>query len=161
PTIGAPGTAVTLSGTNFEPAPSNNRVTFNLTQATVSSATATALTASVPPGATSGRISVTTPWGKAVSSGDFFVPPAPYTAADVAATDRIAFGQTKTITVSAPDKIALVVFDGTANQRMSLNLTDSTIASSGVTIFKPDGTTLVGLPVVFSGAFIEPTVLPV
>src|SRR5262249_1550040 len=50
---------------------------------------------------------------------------------------------------------------GTANQRMSLNLTDSTIASSGVTIFKPDGTTLVGLPVVFSGAFIEPTVLPV
>jgi len=159
PTMGTPGTVVTITGTNFEPVPLNDRVAFNLTQATVASATTAALATSVPPGATSGRISVTTPLGKAVSSTDFFVPPPPYTAAAIGATDRIAFGQTKTITLSTPNTIALVLFDGAATQRMSLNLTNSTIGPSWVTVRAPDGTTLAA-QVAFSGVFIDATVLP-
>lgn len=82
PIIATAGTAVTIAGTNFDTTLANDRVSFNVMQSTLSSATATSIATSVPSGATSGHISVSTPSGKAVSSADFFVPPSPFTAAD-------------------------------------------------------------------------------
>jgi hypothetical protein len=55
----------------------------------------------VPTGAISGPLTVTTPAGTAVSSADFFVPPAPYTTADVEYTGRIAIGESETVTLTA------------------------------------------------------------
>src|SRR5262249_34979812 len=81
PTIGISGAAVTVTGTNFDTLPANDRLSVNATYASPSSATATQLGISVPDAATSGHITVTTPFGTAVSSGDFFVPPSPHTAA--------------------------------------------------------------------------------
>ena len=79
PTIGDPGATVTISGTNFMEAVLDNRVRFNGgNHSVVSAAAHTSLTTSVPAGAVSGRISVTTPSGSATSSTDFFIPPAPY-----------------------------------------------------------------------------------
>lgn len=68
PSIGVAGTAVTISGANFEPVPTNNSLLFNTTFASLTNATATELTAPVPGGATSGRITVTTPAGTAVGA---------------------------------------------------------------------------------------------
>jgi len=82
PIIGTPGTPVTITGTNFETTTSSNNVVFNIGRATVGSATTTSLATSVPLGTGSGRISVETPRGKAVSTADFFIPPAQYTAAE-------------------------------------------------------------------------------
>ena len=111
---------------------------FNATGAQVSSATPTTLATSVPPSAGSGRISVSTPVGKAVSSEDFFVPPAPHTAADVAHTGRMAIGGANhPVTIGAANKIGLVVFDGTAGQRISLGVTGVTITSTAVTFYTP------------------------
>jgi uncharacterized repeat protein (TIGR03803 family) len=59
PVIGAPGTIVTIAGTNFDPVASNNVVKFNNTIAVVKSSTATTIVAIVPAGATDGPISVT------------------------------------------------------------------------------------------------------
>jgi hypothetical protein len=165
PTIGTPGTTVTITGTNFEPITASNKVRFHQTLGGVSSSTTTTLTASVSPGTTSGRIAVATPAGEAVSSGDFFVPFPPYTAADVESTGRLVSGGSQTVTISMVNKIALLVFDGTAGQRVSLHVTNSTLSDclggSILRLHNPDGALLTTFAAVCTGSLLEPPVLPV
>ena len=71
PMQGPPGTEVILTGTNFDPVPSNNTVLFNGTVAQITSGTSTSLTVTVPPGATDGQISVSIGCATATSSDDF------------------------------------------------------------------------------------------
>ncbi|MGH8702813.1 MAG: IPT/TIG domain-containing protein, partial [Burkholderiales bacterium] len=73
PTRGTVGQAITIVGSGFSPDPAQNLVRFNGTTATVTSATVTSLVASVPSGATTGPISVTTPTGSATSTSSFIV----------------------------------------------------------------------------------------
>ena len=70
PPSGPVGTLVTINGTNFTGATS---VTVNFAAASFTVVSPTQITATVPGGATSGHIRVTTPGGTAVSSGNFFV----------------------------------------------------------------------------------------
>jgi endonuclease G len=70
PANGVAGTSVVISGTNFSSASS---VTFNGASATFSVDSAMQITATVPGPATSGRLSVTTPSGTAISSNSFTV----------------------------------------------------------------------------------------
>ena len=162
PNRGTPGTPVTITGTNFETTPFNNYVRLNTTYATVSSSpppTSTAIATSVPAGTGSGRISVTTPSGNATSTSDFFIPPSPYTVADVDFTARMAIGgSTQTVTISTANKIALVVFDGIAGRRVTLNLSGVTfIARSYVSINNPDGAILADRLVDSGGGSITAT----
>lgn len=161
PTIGTAGTAVQITGTDFDPTPGNNQVKFNIQTAIANSATSTTIGTTVPTAATSGRISVTTPAGTAVSTQDFFVPPPPHTAASVDFTGRIAIGETKTFSVNAVNRIALIVFDGSAGQRISLQASNSTISSSTITVFKPDGTNLFNPTSLSGNWFIDTLTLPV
>ena len=161
PTIGTAGTAVTITGTNFETTLSNNRTAFNNTFAQLTSATTTTIGATVPAGGTSGRISVGTPNGKAVSSADFFIPPSPYVAADVAVTGRMTFGESKTVALPTAGKIGLILFDGNAGQRPSLKVNSSTIASCVVRINSPNGSTLASIIANTSGGFLDSPLLPV
>src|SRR5439155_513367 len=66
PTGGVVGTSVTITGANLT---GTTAVTFNGTSASFTVNTATKITATVPAGATSGPISVTTAGGTAVSGG--------------------------------------------------------------------------------------------
>jgi YD repeat-containing protein len=148
PTIGTVGASVTITGTNFEFSPYTSKTKFNKTLASMASATTTEIVTSVPSQAASGRISVETPLGLAVSSGDFFIVPAPRTPADVGMTGRITIGESKVVSIPAAGKIAIIVFDGAAGQWVSIGTSNSTISAvsccttSRVTIYKPDGTTL-------------------
>ena len=146
PTIGIVGTAVTITGTNFEPSFQNNKTKFNLTNGPNTAATNTTLAATVPSGAGSGRITVSTPVGSATSSGDFFIPPSPYTVADVAVTGRMAVGENKIVTLNTANKIGIVVFNGSAGDRVSLGMTAVTIGLSAggtnVSIRDPFGSIL-------------------
>ncbi|HEY4150548.1 MAG TPA: IPT/TIG domain-containing protein [Chitinophagaceae bacterium] len=74
PKNGLVGATVTITGTNFDPTPANNLVKFSggIT-ATVTNATATQLTVSVPAGALTGKISVTVNSQTATSTSDFAV----------------------------------------------------------------------------------------
>ncbi|BAU52003.1 IPT/TIG domain-containing protein [Mucilaginibacter gotjawali] len=63
PATAAAGAAVTITGTNFDATAANDVVKFNGTVATVTSATATQIIATVPAGGTNGNITVTTPGG--------------------------------------------------------------------------------------------------
>lgn len=74
PTSGAVGTSVTITGTNFVPSLSGNTVTFSNIAATVTAATATSITATVPPHALTGTVKVTTTLGTGTSGGNFTVP---------------------------------------------------------------------------------------
>jgi CheY-like chemotaxis protein len=73
-TVANSGTAVTITGTNFDPVFANDKAKFNLGSAQVTAATATTITATVPASGTSGRVTVTTPVGSVVSTPDFFIP---------------------------------------------------------------------------------------
>ena len=74
PTNGVIGTSVTINGANFT---GTSTVTFNGTAATtVTVNTPIKITTTVPAGATTGKISVTTPADTAISSGSFAVKPA-------------------------------------------------------------------------------------
>ncbi|HZN00858.1 MAG TPA: carboxypeptidase regulatory-like domain-containing protein, partial [Pyrinomonadaceae bacterium] len=73
PKIGLAGTVVTIYGTGFSTTPSGNTVTFNGTAAVVSSSTETQIVTSVPAGATTGLISVTTSAGSDSSDVPFVV----------------------------------------------------------------------------------------
>lgn len=147
PTVGTAGDVVTITGVNFEPSPSSNKLSFNEHGSTPNSATATTLGTVVPSSATSGHITVTTLNGRATSTGDFFVPPSPYTTADVEVTGRMAIGETRNLTISQASHIGLVVFDGSAGQRISLKIGLgaglSDITCNSVSILQPNGAYLV------------------
>ena len=132
PTIGTVGTQVAISGTNFDLVPANNRVTFNHTLAFVDSANATVVETVVPPGMGSGPIALTTPAGRSTSNGDFFIPPAPRTAADVEFTGRVALGDSAAVTISTPNMIALVVCDALAGHSLNIGASEVTIPNLGI-----------------------------
>lgn len=70
PTSGPPGTVVDITGSNFTAA---TNVDFNGTQAAFTVNSDTDISATVPDGATSGPISVTSPAGKGTSTASFTV----------------------------------------------------------------------------------------
>ncbi len=70
PASGAAGTNVIITGTNFDSA---SAVTFNGLSASFTFNSTTQITATVPPNATTGPISVTTPGGTALSGSNFAV----------------------------------------------------------------------------------------
>jgi len=73
PASGVVGTPVTLLGSGFSTQAESNRVSFNGTLATVTAASTTSLTTSVPSGASTGRIAVTVGGLTATSALDFQV----------------------------------------------------------------------------------------
>lgn len=75
PLAGPEATAVTISGANFSALPEGNEVQFNGIRAVVTSATSTQLKVTVPPGATSGVITLKVNGQYCVSEKVFTVNP--------------------------------------------------------------------------------------
>lgn len=162
PAIGPPGTAVTITGTNYNTTPTKNKVTFSPTYAVVGTASATSLSVTVPIGAQSGPIGVATLNGSTLSANEFFVTPAGVAAADVQFTGRIVVGGSAlTATISTANKVGLVVFDGMAGQRVNLGMTSVSIPSSTVSFYQPNGTLLWYGTYGSGGGALDSPVLPV
>src|SRR5919201_1882848 len=165
PGVASVGGTVTVTGTGFDTSAVNDVVATGKARATVTAASATSLTTTVG-GPGSGHVVVATPTGTATSSGIIFVPPSPYTAADVDNTAQMAIGDTRTVSVGAANKIALVAFDGSSGQRVSLNFSNVTFGGSSccsatASILNPDGSTVVS-PTYFgtSGGYVYAVTLP-
>src|SRR5205807_3103866 len=129
PASGTVGTAVTITGTNFDPVASENQVKFNGVLATVAAASATSLTATVPPGATTGPITVTTRGGTATSATNFTVitqPPPTITGFSPSsgrAGDQITISGTNFINVSS------VAFNGVPGASFSVSSSTAIVAT--------------------------------
>ena len=142
PKVVDPDGKVTVKGSNFRTDVLENAFAVNGLIGVVQSATPRALTATVARDATSGRFTVTTPYGTATSAGPLFVPPAGFKAADVGATGTLTVGGSTPVRLPTSERIGLVAFTGVANQRVALDVSGSTYDYAYVTLKKPDGGTL-------------------
>ena len=132
PTSGPAGTTVTITGTNFiQP----SAVRFNGTPAAFILNSTTEIVASVPPGASTGPISVITPSGTATSAANFTViQPANFMQFSSASYPVNENGNSVTITVQRtgdvgnPSSIDYATSDASAQQR-----TDYTVSAGTLT----------------------------
>jgi YD repeat-containing protein len=154
-----PGTALTVSGTNFDTTLANDRVIVNATVASPTSATATSIGVPVPEGATSGRISVSTMNGTAVSATDLIIPPS---SEPIDFTGRIGFGDANAVTVpiNGSQHIALLLFDGVAGRRASIKVSNVTFFGT-VTLLTPFGVGLGSPGFVQQSLALDTKLLPV
>jgi len=144
PASGPIGTPVTIIGTGFDSDPIGNDVTFNGIPAQVTSATASSIQTTVPAGASSGPISVTTSSGTTTSSLTFAVtgssgnpvPTVNYLFPNVAT----AGGSSHFLTISGTGFVlsSSVTFNGVAHtttfvgiNRLSITLTAADLATAG------------------------------
>jgi YD repeat-containing protein len=116
PKTGPIGTAVTISGTGFAEAPTDNAVTFDGRSTAVVSSTTTELVAIVPPGATTGPIGIAASAGSATSRTPFAVTPDAGVPTITGFTPTIGPAGT-TVTISGTN------FDVLANDRVTFNST--------------------------------------
>jgi YD repeat-containing protein len=142
PTIATAGTPITITGTNFDLNPINDKLWFNITPQSVNPATSTTLQISLAAGTGSGKISLTTPGGSAISAQDFYVPFGTHVASDVGYTARTTLGGSATISIGTANKIGLLLFDAVAGQTLTLSLSGSTFSSCSLYVLGPTGGTL-------------------
>lgn len=111
PAVVAPGDEVTVEGDHFAADPLLDAVVIDgTTYATVRSASETELVVTVPPTATSGRLSVSTPDGTARGDDDLVVVPEGFEPGAVVSADRIEPGDTLDVDL-APGELAVVTVD--------------------------------------------------
>lgn len=153
PGTGFPGTSVKIYGTGFSSNPAENAVQFGGIPAIVTSASATEILTSVPSGAATGPITVTTPLGSATSPA-FTVP------SDITAS-IVPGGPPVTVTIPTPGQNARVTFTGRNGQRVSLSIGSATIKESDVSIRDPLGATIAGpvLATIRTNGFIDAVAL--
>jgi len=159
PIVVVAGGTATITGTNLTPL---SAVRLNGTTASVVSSSSTAVTFTVPAVTTSGRVSLSTPSGQAVSSDDVFIPPPSYTPSDVGVVGRLNLGSSTTFTIPAANQIGLFVFDRAAGQRFSLTISDQRIDRLHIRVLRPDGVVIYesGAVYPFSPYFTEAKVAP-
>jgi YD repeat-containing protein len=146
PKIGVVGTAVAVSGGNFQLVASDNKLMFANVLAPVAAVTTTTLNTSVPSAGSSGPLTLNTPYGRVTTAQDFFVVMPGYAVADMSYSDRIAVnGASKTVTLSAGKK-GMLIFSGATGQVLSFGYTGVSTTPSNqyidYKVYKPDGTLL-------------------
>ena len=130
PTNGPPSTQVTLTGSGFDANLPGDVVSVNGVRAEVSVVTASSLTFTVPAGATSGAVQVSTAAGTAHAADDFMIPLPGVDAASIQSTVRLAVGGTpQNVAVTSAGKSALVLFDAPASREVDIGLTGLTFTS--------------------------------
>src|SRR5205085_1468109 len=163
PIVVDPAKSIVITGSGFDPAVQNDKVSLGQEFATVTKATANQLVVTVPAGPSfSGQVVVTTPRGT-VRGPDVFMAPPGFTAPQVGFVGRLANAKPQVVSLPVAGKVGLLAIDSPGNQRLSATLTNSTIASGDIQILAPGGAPLpAGGDLSFdsSGGFLAPALLP-
>ncbi len=146
PAIVTPGTVVTLHGANYDPVASNDTVTFNSTSILPSISNSTQMTGTVPAALSSGKITVSTVYGTAVSATDLVVVPSGYSASAIGTTPRTTIDGTPAPVSIPVGKVGLVLFDAVQGENVSLGITNlvTSPANTGLNaiLITPTGATV-------------------
>ena len=132
PLIGSIGTMVTINGANLYPVPYQTTPAINGMSGVPKTFSNSQVTFPVPPNAGSGKVAITTPFGSAQSTQDFYVTPPGVAVANVTTQKRITVGSNTSLTI-APGKYAAILFTATAGNWLS-------IQASGFTPSNASGT---------------------
>ena len=173
PVSGAAGTSVTIGGSNFTGA---TNVAFSGVAATFSNLTDTSISASVPVGALTGPISVSTPDGIGSSTNNFFVPtvavvlPASINEGadatgelrlNIEATEDITVGLTSSSTNDLTVETPVTIFQGTTNSFFNISAPlDSTLDSNTNVTVTPSAAGFAGVGATISVVNIEAIKIP-
>jgi hypothetical protein len=131
PKTGKVGDSVTITGTNFDATAASNKVLFGATKATVTAASTTSLTATVPTGATFGPVSVPVN-NRTVESDDFFTPTY---AGEFPTIDASTLAAKQDFTTGAiPSKLAIGDLDGDGKPDLAI------VNASVVSVFRNKST---------------------
>ncbi len=146
PSSGLPGTIVTIVGKGFGPLATDNTVDFNATPAAGTlSVTTSTLTTTVPYGATSGHVNLTTITGTAISPRPFTTDvtfPSPFISATInveSSPEGVAFspdGRKAYVTNRVSGSISMV--NTATNTVITTTILDSLVPVQGV-VASPDG----------------------
>jgi YD repeat-containing protein len=158
PAVAAPGSPVAISGVNLD---TSAKVFFGAVSSPYRTASGTSLAVDVPARAESGKIEVATIHGTVRSSDDFFVVPPGLSAASIAVTGRLAFGQPRSANLAIAGQKAMLLFDGTAGQKVSLQIGPSTITRASASILAPGNVTVATSSFNSAGGLVDALVLPV
>jgi RHS repeat-associated protein len=162
PTLAVAGEEVTVSGSHFDPSIPADNLTLNQARPEMTSASSSTLKFKVPTGTLGGNVSVSTAEGSSTGP-DLFIPPNGLATSKVGWTGRLSLGESKTVGFEGSEKVALLVFDGTAGRHALLSFSESTVTSGTVSIWSPSGAQIASSS--FSkaeGGFLEETApLPV
>ncbi|MET3109286.1 YD repeat-containing protein [Oxalobacteraceae bacterium GrIS 1.18] len=146
PSIGAFGTVVAVTGTNFQTGSSNTDVYFNtIAGSSTSASSTTQIATTVSLLAQSGKVAVRTANGIGTSSADFFVVPTGIPVTSVISTARVVpNGASASLNISTAGLDGMLIFDGIAGQNLSLGLSSlTTNPSTGSTlqiqVYSPNG----------------------
>lgn len=162
PAIVAPGTTVAVSGSNFDPNSQNDRLMVNMTRVAQPTAVTTSLLNLIAPALTgSGHLSLSTPGGSTTSTGDLFIPPSPFTVAQVAYTGRTTPGTATTVSISTANKLGMLLFEGVAGQTVSIASTSASFSACVFQLYKPDNTSIGGQRSCVTSDFLDALQLPV
>jgi RHS repeat-associated protein len=158
--VAAAGTTVTVTGTNFETHTDNDYVTVNQTMAEVVSSTNTSLKFVVPEATSSGKVSVSTPFGAAVGPY-LYIPPPGYTTTQIGPTANMTLSSASTLSITAAKTVGLATIEATGGEMLSNVLNNITIASGTAYVYSPRDEEIASRT--FSSSeerLIEPVTLP-
>lgn len=185
PTAAIEGSAVTINGSNFGSTATTNTVKFNGVTSTISATSKSSITAIVPPGATTGKISVTANGKTGTSSTDFtvllpitgFSPASGRVGTSVTISGNfdptpsnniVKFNGTSAAVLNASaTSLTVTVPSGATTGKISVQISGSTtfnsasdflVISPSITGFSPSSGA-VGTSVTISGANFDPTPL--
>ncbi|MFG3285304.1 polymorphic toxin-type HINT domain-containing protein [Streptomyces sp. NPDC048111] len=147
PASGPTGSQVTISGSAFAATAGDNTVRFNGRLAEVTAAASSSLKVTVPPGATSGPVEVTTRDGRATSTSSFSVVLSSGDAQyDSTVTTSVTDPNPPSIAITTPGHQAKVLFDAERGDDISFGFTSSTFNTSlMLRLIDPQGNQVGGL----------------
>jgi len=113
----------------------------------------------VPTTAASGRISISTKNGKGTSTQDFFVPFGTHAAADISFMGRMSVNTAQAISIGTASKIGLMLFDGTAGQKISTVASNSSFGACTLLLIDPFGRQLASTTCTGASNFMDAQLL--
>ncbi|MGW1894199.1 IPT/TIG domain-containing protein [Streptomyces sp. NPDC002004] len=144
PVSGVPGTEVTLTGSGFASATTDNVVRFNGLVAEVKDQTSTSLTVAVPPKARTGRVELDTPDGSSAAPDDFTVTQdASEALFDSTMRASVTDSDPSQVTVVNAQHKARILFDADQGDAIGFGLQGATFSGQvDISLVSPQGTTV-------------------